>query len=88
MNIINIVIIVLGLTIILTLYRVIFGPTPWDRLIAVNLISSKVVNIMVATALLFRQYIYMDVALVYALIGFVSIIAVSRFLEREGRGKE
>jgi len=84
MNVISIIITVLGVTASLALYRVIFGPTPWDRLIAVNLISSKVVIIMVATAALFKQSIYMDVALVYAIIGFVSIIAISKFLE----GKE
>lgn len=88
MNIIIAVITVLAVTALLTLFRVFFGPTAWDRLIAVNLISSKVVSIMIAAALLFRRHIYMDVALVYAIIGFVSIIAVSKFLEREGRKKK
>ncbi len=87
MNVMAVIITVLGITALLTLYRVIFGPTPWDRLIAMNLISSKVVTIMIAAALLFRRSIYMDVALVYAIIGFVSTIAVSRFLEGEGRKK-
>ena len=87
-NLMTIVIPVLAVTAFLTLYRVIVGPTAWDRLIAVNLISSKVVSIMIAAALLFRRNIYMDVALVYAIIGFVSIIIISRFLEREGRKKK
>jgi len=88
MNIITVVITVLAITSLLTLYRVIFGPTVWDRLIAVNLISSKVISIMIAAALLFRRNIYMDVALVYAITGFVSIIAISKFLEREGTKKK
>ena len=88
MNIMIIIITILGITALLTIYRVIVGPTPWDRLIAVNLISSKVVSIMVAAALLFRRNIYLDVALVYAVIGFVSTIAVSKFLEGEGRNKD
>ena len=44
MTAVTIIITVLGITASLALYRVIFGPTPWDRLIAVNLISSKVVD--------------------------------------------
>jgi len=88
MNAMTIIIAVLGITASLALYRVIFGPTPWDRLIAVNLISSKVVIIMVATAVFFKRSIYMDVALVYAVIGFVSIIAICKFLEGEGTKKE
>lgn len=87
MNIMTIIITILGITALLAIYRVIVGPTSWDRLIAVNLISSKVVSIMVAAALLFRRNIYMDVALVYAVIGFVSTIAVSKFLEGEGGNK-
>jgi multicomponent Na+:H+ antiporter subunit F len=85
MNSITVVISILAVTALLTLYRVIIGPTAWDRIIAVNLISSKVVCIMVVSALLFRRTIYMDVALVYAVIGFVSTIAISKYLEREGR---
>ncbi len=88
MNIMTIIITVLGITVSLALYRVIFGPTPWDRLIAVNLISSKVVMIMVAAAVFFERRIYLDVALVYAIIGFVSIIAISKFLEGEGTNKK
>lgn len=87
MNIMSIIIAALGITALFTLYRVIFGPTPWDRMLAVNLISSKVVCIMVSAALLFRRNIYMDVALVYAIIGFVSTIAVSKFLEGKGEKK-
>jgi len=86
--VITLIISVIAGTASLALYRVIFGPTPWDRLIAVNLISSKVVIIMVATAVFFERSIYMDVALVYAVIGFVSIIAISKFLEKEGMEKE
>ena len=88
MNLLTLIISVIAGTASLALYRVIFGPTPWDRLIAVNLISSKVVIIMVATAVFFERSIYMDVALVYAVIGFVSIIAISKFLEKEGTKKE
>jgi len=39
--------------------------------------------IMVAAAVFFERRIYLDVALVYAIIGFVSIIAISKFLESE-----
>jgi len=87
MTAVTIIITVLGITASLALYRVIFGvifgPTPWDRLIGVNLISSKVIMIMVAAAAFFERRIYLDVALVYAIIGFVSIIAISKFLESE-----
>jgi len=88
MTAVTVIITVLSVTASFALYRVIFGPTPWDRLIAVNLISSKVVLIMVAAAVFFERRIYLDVALVYAIIGFVGVIAISKFLEGEGTDKK
>lgn len=88
MTAVTVIITVLSVTASLALYRVVFGPTPWDRLIAVNLISSKVVMIMVAAAVFFERRIYLDVALVYAIIGFVGVIAISKFLEGEGTNKK
>ena len=88
MTAVTVIITVLGVTASLALYRVIFGPTPWDRLIAANLVSSKVVVLMVAAAVFFERRIYLDVALVYAIIGFVGVIAISKFLEGEGTDRK
>lgn len=64
----------------LSLYRVIFGPTPYDRLLGVNLVSSIVTVIIVLLAIHFQRRIYMDVALVYALLSFIGVIALAKYL--------
>ncbi len=64
----------------LSLYRVIFGPTSYDRLLGVNLISSMVTVIIVILAIRFQRRIYMDVALVYALLSFIGVIALAKYL--------
>jgi multicomponent Na+:H+ antiporter subunit F len=61
-------------------YRVITGPTVPDRVVALDVIATNVV----AIALLYSMYtdsgFYVDVAVVLAIIGFISTIAVSRFI--------
>jgi multicomponent Na+:H+ antiporter subunit F len=71
----------LGITSLSTV-RVIIGPTPEDRLIGLNLAASQVLAILVLLAVRQKQPIYLDVALVYAILGYVGVLAIARHLER------
>jgi multicomponent Na+:H+ antiporter subunit F len=62
------------------LFRAYVGPTAADRMVAINMITTKVATIIVMIALVTAQELYVSVALVYALIGFVTTIGVSRYL--------
>jgi multicomponent Na+:H+ antiporter subunit F len=62
------------------LFRTYVGPTAADRMVAINMITTKVTTIIVMIALVTAQELYVSVALVYALIGFVTTIGVSRYL--------
>jgi multicomponent Na+:H+ antiporter subunit F len=72
----------------MTLYivRVAQGPSIWDRLLGMNLISSKVILIIILYASLSDMAYLMDFAIVYALLGFISIIFVALFLQDILRG--
>lgn len=74
--------IVLAVLAFLSLYRAYQGPTAADRIVAINVISSKVVTIIVLIALLTFQESYVNVALVYAMVGFSATIAVSKYLTK------
>lgn len=65
---------------ILSMFRVVMGPTPQDRLIGLNLALSQVLGILVVVAVKFDRSIYLDVALVYAILGFIGILAIARYL--------
>jgi multicomponent Na+:H+ antiporter subunit F len=74
----------LGVT-VLSLVRVVIGPEPEDRMIGLNLTASQVLAILVLTALRLDRAIFLDVALVYAILGFVGMLAIARSLwSREG----
>jgi len=66
--------------------RVAQGPSIWDRLLGLSLISSKITLIIVIFASISEITYLLDFAIIYALIGFVSIIFVALFLVRRMRG--
>ena len=63
---------------VLSLIRVVIGPEPEDRMIGLNLTASQVLAILVLAALRLDQAIFLDVALVYAILGFVGMLAIAR----------
>jgi len=77
--IIAIAIIVAG--VVLTLIRAMLGPTAADRMVAVDSMTTITTALLVLLALYFKRYIYLDIALVYAVLAFVATLAVARYME-------
>lgn len=65
----------------LAICRVLIGPTVYDRIMAVNMFGTKTVLIIAVLAFLTGRMDLLDIAVVYALINFIGIIAVLRFFE-------
>lgn len=75
------VVIALVLCIILALIRTLRGPTAPDRVVGVDTINTMVIVGMVAFGTAFREVIYIDVAIVYALLSFISTLFIAKYLE-------
>jgi multicomponent Na+:H+ antiporter subunit F len=72
--------------IVVGLHRVWVGPTVFDRLIAVALLTVNGVIVLVLLGFLFeRPAFYLDIALAYALLAFILPIAVSRYFQQRER---
>ncbi len=65
----------------LCLYRAFQGPTVLDRILAINIIGTKTIVVLVLIASIFHQAMYVDVALVYGLLNFITSIAAARYIE-------
>ena len=63
----------------LALTRAILGPTVYDRILAVNMIGTKTVLLIAMLGFLTGRPDFLDIALVYALINFIGVIAVLKF---------
>jgi multicomponent Na+:H+ antiporter subunit F len=65
----------------LALVRAIVGPTVYDRVLAVNIFGTKTVLLLALLAFISGRLDVLDIAIAYALINFIGIIAVLRFFE-------
>jgi multicomponent Na+:H+ antiporter subunit F len=61
-------------------YRVVRGPSTPDRVVALDTIGTNVVAIAVLWAIQTARGLFIDVSLVLAIIGFISTIAVARYV--------
>ena len=60
------------LAVLLSLYRVVAGPSIIDRIIGVNVVGTKTIAVIVLTGYLFdRVEFFIDIAFLYALINFI-----------------
>lgn len=69
--------IVLAIALLFCLFRAILGPRFTDRLIAVNLIGTKVIILICVVALYIHESYVIDVALIYALISFLAVVVLT-----------
>ena len=63
------------------LVRALRGPTVYDRILAVNMFGTKTVLLLALMAFIRGRLDVLDIALAYALINFIGVIAVLRFFE-------
>ena len=73
------------LAVLLSLYRVVAGPSIIDRIIGVNVVGTKTIAVIVLTGYLFdRVEFFIDIAFLYALINFIGTLAFSRYFQQKG----
>jgi len=65
----------------LALARALLGPTVYDRILAVNMFGTKTVLLIAVFAFLSGRTDILDIALVYALINFIGVVAVLKLVE-------
>lgn len=70
---------------ILSFLRLARGPSLADRIVALEAIASLVVGIVAAYAVMTRDPVFLDVAIVLALVAFIAAIAFASYLEKRGR---
>ena len=76
--------IVLGFLMLLPTYRALFGPTVLDRLVGVNAIGSKTIAMLILIGLIYKRVdMFVDIALAYAMLNFIAILAASRYFQKQ-----
>lgn len=78
--------ILIGLSVVAFL-RLVLGPSAADRLVALNVLGALVLAFLTVRALDEGRSLYLDVALIYDIFGFLGFLAIARFL-RDRIGSE
>ena len=73
---------ILGLTLLATLWRMVVGPTNADRAIAADLTYFVLIAVIALAAVRFDQPMFFDLVLVATLVGFIASIALARLVDR------
>ncbi len=79
-----IVMLLMASGIVLSLARLWSGPNSADRIVAADTLSVMVTVLMILLAFWFDSALYLDVALIYAVLAFVGTVALARTIEKGG----
>ena len=77
--------VVLAFLVLACLYRGVGGPGFLNRIVAINVIGTKIVIILALMGYLYNRIeMFVDIALVYALLNFIGTLTAAKYLERKG----
>ncbi|BBJ28697.1 monovalent cation/H+ antiporter complex subunit F [Athalassotoga saccharophila] len=74
--------VIVSIATILATIRAIIGPTNSDRAVGLDTWTTITTGFWVILALYFFQYILLSVSMVYAILSFLGVLAIARYLER------
>ena len=72
---------------VVSMIRIVIGPSVVDRMIGLSMVSAQILALLVVISVQAGRSIYLDVALVYDIFGFVGLLAITRYFTRERRAQ-
>jgi multicomponent Na+:H+ antiporter subunit F len=67
----------------LALYRAVFGPTVFDRIVGAGFVGTKAVVLLVLIGFIYKRLdMFVDLALVYSILNFIGTLIVSKYFIR------
>jgi multicomponent Na+:H+ antiporter subunit F len=78
-------VVIMAIALVLAFLRLLIGPTVPDRVIAFDLLTLHVLGLVCAVAILTGQWLFLDAAIILALMTFMATVAFARYVERRAR---
>jgi multicomponent Na+:H+ antiporter subunit F len=75
--------IILAILMLVSVIRLYLGPSNADRVVAADAINTMTIAAMILLGVYYRQLIFIDVAIVYALLSFISTLYIAKYLGGE-----
>lgn len=73
---------IIGLSFLLVTIRFLIGKTVVDRVVALDVLTISSIGLIVLIANYFDREIYVDVSIVYAILSFIGVIIIAKYLEK------
>jgi len=65
----------------ITLIRIMFGPSVPDRVVGVDTLNTLIVAGMILLGAAYDRVIYIDIAIVYALLSYIGTLVIAKYLQ-------
>lgn len=72
----------IAVSLLLCGWRLLHGPTPTDRIIALDTLYLNAVAVVLLLGIRLRSDVLFEAALIVAMLGFVSTVALARYISR------
>jgi multicomponent Na+:H+ antiporter subunit F len=72
---------ILAVGVLISLLRLFLGPTSPDRIVALDTVNTLVVGMMLGLGAYYMEVIFIDIAIVYAILSFVTTLFIARYIE-------
>jgi len=80
--VINIVVFTLiAVGVLFSIIRLVIGPTISDRVVSIDTLNVIVTGLIVFIAHIFKNSLYLDIAIVYGILSFLETVVIARYLE-------
>ncbi len=73
---------IIGISFLLVTVRFLLGTSVVDRVVALDVLTISSVGLIVLLAHFFHRGIYIDVSIVYAILSFIGVIIIAKYLEK------
>lgn len=78
----------LTLSFVLTVVRIVIGPTLPDRVLALDMLVTIGIGYIAIVAIKTGYFLYLDIAIALGLVGFLATVAFARFVMQRGKHAE
>lgn len=73
--------VILSIIIFIPLYRVMMGPTLYDRMLGAGAVATKTLVLVLLIGFVFNRIdMFIDITLAYAALNFIGVIAIAKYL--------
>ena len=80
--VLKISIVMVVIAVLLNVYRLIVGPNAPDRVLAMDTLSINAIALIILLGITLNTRMYLEAALLIAVMGFVSTVAMAKYLKR------